>query len=236
MDELVTLRNVSRCYTMEHTQVVALANVSLDVCRGAFMAVAGPSGSGKSTLLNLIGCIDRPDEGTIHIAGQDITRLSPGRLAEVRRQMIGFVFQTFNLIPVFTVFENVEYPLLLQRMPAVERRHRVRQALASIGLEHRASHRPDLLSGGERQRVAVARAIVHRPLMVLADEPTASLDSGNALQLIDLMRRLNRELNVTFVFATHDQRLLAGVDNALHLTDGRFQLAHYGKCPAGSSA
>jgi putative ABC transport system ATP-binding protein len=221
MEELVTLRNVSRVYAMDHTRVVALADVSLDVHRGELMAVTGPSGSGKSTLLNLIGCIDQATGGSIRINGQDVTGLSVERLTALRRHTLGFVFQTVNLIPVFTAFEHVECPLLLQRIPAAERRRSALDALDSVGLGHRAGHRPDLLSGGERQRVAVARAVVHRPAMVLADEATASLDTANATQLIEVMRRLNRDLNVTFVFSTHDHRLLGGVDRIVHLTDGR---------------
>ena len=221
MDNLVILRNVGRRYPMDRSSVLALDDVSLAIRPGEFLAVAGPSGSGKSTLLNLIGCIDQPTSGSIHMEHREVTRLKPARLAEIRRRMIGFVFQTFNLIPVFTAFENVEYPLLLQRLPGGERRRRVWESLQSVGLQHRAHHRPDLLSGGERQRVAVARAVVHRPAIVLADEATASLDTRNATQLIDLMRRLNRDLNVTFVFSTHDRRLLNGVDRVIHLCDGR---------------
>lgn len=221
MKPLVCLREVGRSYPVDHTSVAALTGISLDIFQGEFMAVAGPSGSGKSTLLNLIGCIDRPTTGTVFIGDLEVNRLDGRRLGELRRQFIGFVFQSFNLIPVFTAFENVEYPLLLQRIPATERRRRAREALEGVGLEHRAGHRPDLLSGGERQRVAVARAVVHRPVLVLADEPTANLDTNNATQLIHLMRRLNRELQITFVFSTHDPRLLDGVDRIVRLTDGR---------------
>jgi len=220
LENLVSLRNAGKIYPMDRSSVAALSDVTLNIRRGEFMAVAGPSGSGKSTLLNLIGCLDRPTHGSICIENRDVTSLSAGRLAELRRRMIGFVFQAFNLIPVFTAFENVEYPLLLQGIPAVERRRRVWAALENVGLDERARHRPDLLSGGERQRVAIARAIVHRPAMVLADEATANLDSRNATQLIGLMRQLNRDLGVTFLFSTHDQRLLDGVDRVVWLTDG----------------
>jgi putative ABC transport system ATP-binding protein len=206
---------------MDHQFVSALDGISFGLDAGEFVAAAGPSGSGKSTLLHLIGCIDQPTSGSIRIDGVETHRLSPAELSEVRRRKIGFVFQTFNLIPVFTAFENVEYPLLLQRAPARERRARTMEALESVGLEHRAGHRPDLLSGGERQRVAVARAIVHRPALVLADEPTANLDTINATQLIDLMRTLNRQLGVTFLFATHDPRLLDRADRVIRLCDGR---------------
>jgi putative ABC transport system ATP-binding protein len=221
METIVSTSDLTRRYPLDHAFVAALEGVTLDLAPGEFVAVAGPSGSGKSTLLNLIGLIDRPTDGRILLEGQDTTRLGAGRLAALRRQRIGFVFQTFNLIPVFTAAENVEYPLLLSGVAGAERRRRVAEALASVGLSNRARQRPDLLSGGERQRVAVARAIVHRPALVLADEPTAALDTRNANQLIDLMRTLNRELGVTFLFSTHDPRLLDRADRVLNLCDGR---------------
>ena len=221
MDPLVSLDRVARRYPMDHSFVTALAGVSLEIAGGEFLAVAGPSGSGKSTLLNLIGCIDRPDGGAVRLDGLDTARLKPAALAALRRRKIGFVFQAFNLIPVFTAFENVEYPLLLLGVGRPERRRRVMEALESVGLEARAAHRPDLLSGGERQRVAVARAIVHRPALVLADEPTANLDTRTATQLIDLMRDLNLRTGLTFLFATHDQRLLDHARHVVALCDGR---------------
>ncbi len=221
MDALVELEHVSRRYPMDHSFVPALEDVSLGIAGGEFLAVAGPSGSGKSTLLNLIGCIDRPTSGRIRIEGTETQQMSVAELAALRRQKIGFVFQTFNLIPVLTAFENVEYPLLLQKMPRRERRERVESALESVGLAARAKHRPDLLSGGERQRVAVARAIVHRPALVLADEPTANLDTATARQLIELMRDLNGRLGITFLFSTHDQRLLDRAARIVRLCDGR---------------
>ncbi len=219
-EPLVSVESVSRRFPLDHSDVIALAEASLDVRAGEFLAIAGPSGSGKSTLLNLIGCIDRPTSGRIVIDGVDTTTLSAGRTTVLRREKIGFVFQTFNLIPVFTASENVEFPLLVQGLDARERRLRVADALESVGLAHRAHHRPDLLSGGERQRVAVARAIVHRPALVLADEPTANLDTRNATQLIDLMRDLNQRLRLTFIFSTHDQRLLEHTPRIVRLTDG----------------
>jgi putative ABC transport system ATP-binding protein len=218
---LVSVENVSRVFALDHSGVKALDDVSLDVQAGEFLAISGPSGSGKSTLLNLIGCIDRPTSGRILIEGTDTTNLSAARTTVLRREKIGFVFQTFNLIPVFTASENVEYPLLVQQVDARERRKRVAEALESVGLTARANQRPDLLSGGERQRVAVARAIVHRPALVLADEPTANLDTRNATQLIDLMRDLNRSIGLTFIFSTHDQRLLEHTPRIVRLTDGR---------------
>jgi putative ABC transport system ATP-binding protein len=218
---IVSIENVRRAFPLDHSEVTALEQVNLTVAPGEFLAISGPSGSGKSTLLNLIGCIDRPTAGRMHIDSVDTTTLSANGTTKLRREKIGFVFQTFNLIPVFTAAENVEYPLLIQQIDARERKQRVAEALASVGLSARAHHRPDLLSGGERQRVAVARAIVHRPALVLADEPTANLDTRNATQLIDLMRDLNRRLGLTFIFSTHDQRLLEHTPRIVRLTDGR---------------
>jgi putative ABC transport system ATP-binding protein len=221
MQHLVIVERVSRRYPLDHNFVTALEDVSLRIRRSEFLAITGPSGSGKSTLLNLIGCIDQPRGGRILIDGIDATALKPIEAAALRREKIGFVFQNFNLIPVLTAWENVEFPLLLGRTSNRERRDRVADALDSVGLSDRARHRPDLLSGGERQRVAVARAIVHRPALVLADEPTANLDTHTARQLIDLMRDLNRTLGVTFLFSTHDQRLLDRTDRVVQLCDGR---------------
>jgi putative ABC transport system ATP-binding protein len=220
-DALVTVEDVTRKFPLDHNAVTALNHVSLQVYAGEFLAIAGPSGSGKSTLLNLIGCIDKPTYGRILINGVDTGALSPARTTQLRRETIGFVFQTFNLIPVFTVSENVEFPLLVQGVSASDRRKRVGAALESVGLSARAHQRPDLLSGGERQRIAVARAIVHRPALVLADEPTANLDTHNATQLIDLMRDLNRSLGLTFIFSTHDQRLLEHTPRIVRLCDGQ---------------
>ena len=230
--DLVKVEAVSRRFPMDHDLgpkssdgstsnfVSALSNASLHVSAGEFLAISGPSGSGKSTLLNLIGCIDKPSAGRILIDGVDTSALKPNSMTTLRREKIGFVFQTFNLIPVFTAAENVEFPLLVQSVSAPERRKRVAEALESVGLSARANHRPDLLSGGERQRVAVARAIVHRPALVLADEPTANLDTHNATQLIDLMHDLNRRLGLTFLFSTHDARLLEHTDRIVRLCDG----------------
>jgi len=220
-DALVRVEQVTRTFPLDHSAVTALDGLDLAVTAGEFLAISGPSGSGKSTLLNLIGCIDKPTSGRILIEGVDTSRLSPAQTSVLRREKIGFVFQTFNLIPVFTAGENVEYPLLVQGFSSTERRKRVAEALENVGLSARAHHRPDLLSGGERQRVAVARAIVHRPSLVLADEPTANLDTRNATQLIDLMRDLNRTLGLTFIFSTHDQRLLEHTPRIVRLTDGR---------------
>ena len=223
MPELVRVEAVTRQFPMDHNFVRALDDVSLRVTAGEFLAISGPSGSGKSTLLNLIGCIDKPTSGRILIDGVDTSKLNPTRMTALRLEKIGFVFQTFNLIPVFTAAENVEFPLLVQGVSASERRQRVAAALESVGLSARANHRPDLLSGGERQRIAVARAIVHHPALVLADEPTANLDTHNATQLIDLMHDLNRRLGLTFIFSTHDARLLEHTDRIVRLCDGQIQ-------------
>ncbi len=220
-DALVRVEDVTRKFPLDHNAVTALDRVNIQVDGGEFLAIAGPSGSGKSTLLNLIGCIDKPTSGRILVEGVDTSKLNPIRTASLRREKIGFVFQTFNLIPVFTAGENVEYPLLIQGVSSRDRRKRVADALESVGLSARANHRPDLLSGGERQRVAVARAIVHRPALILADEPTANLDTQNATQLIDLMRDLNRSLGLTFIFSTHDQRLLEHTPRIVRLCDGQ---------------
>ena len=222
-DALVQVESVSRRFPLDHNYVTALDDASLRVAAGEFLAIAGPSGSGKSTLLNLIGCIDKPTSGRILVEGVDTSTLNPKRMAALRREKIGFVFQTFNLIPVFTAAENVEFPLLVQGISASERKTRVVAALESVGLASRANHRPDLMSGGERQRVAVARAIVHQPALVLADEPTANLDTHNATQLIDLMHDLNRRLGLTFIFSTHDARLLEHTDRIVRLCDGQVE-------------
>jgi putative ABC transport system ATP-binding protein len=222
-DALVSIEQVTRRFPLDHSSVTALDSLSLTVAAGDFLAISGPSGSGKSTLLNLIGCIDKPTSGRILIEGVDTSTLTPSQTSVLRREKIGFVFQTFNLIPVFTAAENVEYPLLVQGLDRTERRRRVAGALENVGLSARADQRPDLLSGGERQRVAIARAIVHRPALVLADEPTANLDTRNATQLIDLMRDLNETLGLTFIFSTHDQRLLEHTPRIVRLTDGRVE-------------
>jgi putative ABC transport system ATP-binding protein len=229
MEEIVNVEAVSRRFPLDTTPthhtgqrfVTALTDANLRVAAGEFLAIAGPSGSGKTTLLNLIGCIDQPTSGRILVDGVDTSKLKPAKMSALRREKIGFVFQTFNLIPVFTAAENVEYPLLIQGVSSGERRRRVAEALESVGLSARAQQRPDLLSGGERQRVAVARAIVHRPTLVLADEPTANLDTQNATQLIDLMHGLNRRIGLTFIFSTHDARLLEHTERIVRLTDGQ---------------
>ena len=217
---VIRLEGVAKSYRLGRVQVPALAAVSLDVARGDFLALAGPSGSGKSTLLNLIGCIDKPDSGRVIVDGADVTAIPLHRLAATRRDVLGFVFQTFNLIPVLTAYENVEYPLLLRGLGRGERRERAGHWLEQVGLTAQARQRPDQLSGGQRQRVAIARAMVGDPKIVLADEPTANLDSETSAKILDLLQRLNAETRTTFVFATHDSALIARAPRCVRLHDG----------------
>jgi putative ABC transport system ATP-binding protein len=217
---LIRLLDVTRTYPLGRVKVRALTGVSLDVDRGDFLALAGPSGSGKTTLLNLIGCIDKPDSGRILIDGVDVTAVPLHRLAATRRDTLGFIFQTFNLIPVLTAYENVEYPLLLQHVPAAERRKRVLDWLEQVGLSDQARQRPDQLSGGQRQRVAIARAMAGQPKLVLADEPTANLDSVTAAKILDLLETLNARTGCTFIFATHDPALMSRARRCVRMHDG----------------
>jgi putative ABC transport system ATP-binding protein len=219
---IVSVEDVTRVYTLGKSEVHALRGVSLEVQEGEFLSVAGPSGSGKTTLLNLIGCVDTPTTGRVVVGGDDTTRLSERALTELRLHRIGFIFQTFNLVPVLTVFQNVEFPLLLQGgHGSKERRARVNALLEATGLSEHARHRPSELSGGQRQRVAVARALVTRPALVLADEPTANLDSQTGANIIDLMREMNRRDGTTFVFSTHDAKVMAHANAIVRIADGR---------------
>lgn len=218
---ILTARGVSRTYTQGQVRVAAVTGVDLSVDAGAFVALAGPSGSGKSTLLHLLAGLDRPDEGQILFAGTDLAALSEDQRTAIRRSELGVVFQAFNLVPVLTASENVEYGLWLAGVPRSARRARVDRALAAVGLGHRAAHRPDHLSGGERQRVAIARALVNDPKVILADEPTASLDSVTGLQIVQLLFDLNQSRGTTFVLATHDQAVMARAPRVVALADGR---------------
>jgi putative ABC transport system ATP-binding protein len=210
-----------KTYRQGAVRVPALNGVDLAISAGEFVVVAGASGSGKSTLLHLLGGLDRPDEGQVLFDGADLASLSERERTSMRRNRLGFVFQSFNLVPVLTAFENVEYGLWLGGMPRSERRRRVEQALDAVGLAERMRHRPDHLSGGERQRVALARALVHEPAAILADEPTASLDSRTGGEIVELFIRLNASRGTTFVFATHDQAIIARAPRVLYLRDGR---------------
>lgn len=218
---LLEARGLRRTYTLGHVEVAALRGVDFRLERGELAVIAGPSGSGKSTLLNLLGCLDEPDEGSVAFEGRDLGRASAAERTLYRRRRLGFLFQAFHLVPVLSAFENVEYPLLIDGVGRGERRRRVLAALAEVGLEQRAAHRPDRLSGGERQRVALARALVHDPVLVLADEPTASLDSVTGGAVIDLLTRLNAERGVSFLVATHDPAIMARAPRVVRLADGR---------------
>jgi putative ABC transport system ATP-binding protein len=222
---VVQVENVVKEYQLGEQRVTALKRVSLAIEQGVFMAVAGPSGSGKTTLLNLIGCIDTPSEGRILIDGDDVAGRTPDELANLRNRTIGFIFQTFNLLPVLTAAENVEYPLLRRDdVNAEERGKRVRQYLELVGLGAHMDRRPNQLSGGQRQRVAIARALAVGPRIVLADEPTANLDRKTGDEILQLMRSLNKRLGTTFIFSTHDKRVMAMADRLVRMEDGEVTL------------
>jgi len=218
--EVAKTEHVTRTYTVGKIETQALRGVSLAIENGEFAALVGPSGSGKTTLLQLLGCLDRPTSGRVLINGQDVSQLNRNQRADIRRGTIGFIFQFFALIPTLTAYENVELPLLLTGKPPAERKERVTGLLQSVGLPERANHRPDQLSGGEQQRVAVARALATNPSMILADEPTANLDTANGEAVMETMVRLNQETGVTFVFATHDPRVIQYARRIITLRDG----------------
>lgn len=218
---VVRIENVCKDYLLGDQKVQALKNISLSFDPGVFLAIAGPSGSGKTTLLNLIGCIDTPSSGRIFINDQDISGRTADQLADLRNRTIGFVFQTFNLLPVLSASENVEYPLLQRAdVSREERRKRVAYFLDIVGLSRFADHRPNQLSGGQRQRVAIARALVIRPSIVLADEPTANLDHKTGEEILALMKKINRSFKTTFIFSTHDKRVIAKADRLVRIEDG----------------
>lgn len=220
-DTVIDTHNISRIYNPTTIPVYAIRHVHLHIRRGEFTALVGPSGSGKTTLLNLIGGLDRPDEGQIMINGTNITSLGAGKLIDFRLHNIGFVFQSFNLIPVLTARENAEFIMLLQGRSRKERDERMRQLFRQIDLEDKMDRRPGELSGGQQQRVAVARALASKPQFILADEPTANLDSKSASNLLDIMDKLNREENMTFLFSTHDQRVIERARRVVTLVDGQ---------------
>ena len=222
---LFELSNIHRNFALGETRVHALRGVDLTISRGESVAIWGPSGSGKSTLLNLLGLIDAPDEGTVRFEGRDARTLSDDALTDCRNRKIGFVFQGFNLVLVLTALENVMLPLQIQGLEGGAARRRAGEWLARVGLERFAGFRPDKLSGGQRQRVAIARALVTGPALVIADEPTANLDSENSRAVIDLLQHLNAETGVTCVFSTHDPRLLEHVPRRVRLVDGRIEEA-----------
>ncbi len=219
---IVRLENVSKRYRLGEQEVTALADLSLAIDEGEFAALAGPSGSGKTTALNLIGCIDTASSGRVVVDGHDVSGRTPDELAELRAKTLGFIFQTFNLLPVLSAEENVEYPLVnIQRLPRAERRERVAYFLNMVGLSRFAGHRPNQLSGGQRQRVAIARALATHPRIVLADEPTANLDHQSGEGILQLMKHINETAGTTFIFSTHDARVMAMASRLIRISDGR---------------
>ncbi len=218
--EIVKTENVRKVYRLGKTYIEALKRVNLRIEEGKMICIMGPSGSGKSTLLHIIGAIDYPTEGKVFVYNTDLSNLDDSQLAEFRNKVIGFIFQAFNLIPVLTAYENVEYPLLLQRMTRRERKRRVEEILESTGIKHLANQRPNELSGGERQRVAIARALVTNPKIVIADEPTANLDHKTGSMILELMKDLNTRYKTTFIFSTHDPLVSKYADEVIQLMDG----------------
>lgn len=218
---LIKVTNLIKDYRLGKTVVHALRGIDMEIEKGEFMAVAGPSGSGKTTFLNLIGCLDTPTEGEVFIAEQNINEYSESQKTTLRREKLGFIFQTFNLIPVLTAYENVELPLLLTKKDSDYRKERIDSILEMVGLKEYAKHRPDELSGGQRQRVAIARAIISKPEIIIADEPTANLDTETGNNIIRIMKTLNEKENTTFVFSTHDPRMMQHVSRKVDIVDGK---------------
>lgn len=222
-NEIISISHLTKRFKMGTGMFTALNDVTLSFAQGEFAGLVGPSGSGKTTLLNIIGSLDAPTEGEAVVLGQPISKLSHKEAAALRNNHIGFIFQTYNLLPVYSVFENVEFSLLLQHADSATRTKAVMEALDWVGLADKAQSRPSQLSGGECQRVAIARAMVKRPTLVLADEPSANLDAQNSHHIVQTMKRLNRELNTTFLFATHDEKVMQYLDRIIHLRDGRVE-------------
>jgi putative ABC transport system ATP-binding protein len=221
---LIKTKELVKTYSIGEHRLVALNQVSLNFEKGEFAGLVGPSGSGKTTLLNIVGSLDTPTQGSAEVMGREVESLSHKQAAALRNQHIGFIFQTFNLLPVYTVFENVEFPLLLLGLTAEERNEKTMQALEWVGLAARARSKPAQLSGGESQRVAVARAVVKKPAIILADEPTANLDAENSHNILQTMEQLNRELRTTFIFATHDEKVIQYLRRKITLIDGKVAL------------
>ncbi len=221
---IAKLENIHKVYHIGKIDFPALRGISFSVEEGEFLSIAGPSGSGKTTVLNLVGCLDKPSRGKIFLEGKDITALPTSKLADVRRKNIGFVFQTFNLIPVLTAMENVEFPLILEgRHESKERRYLVEEILTEVGLKDFIHRRPNEMSGGQQQRVAVARALVKKPKLVLADEPTANLDSVTGEEILQLMLELNQKTSTTFIFSTHDKMVMDFARRIIRLRDGKIE-------------
>ncbi|NQT58417.1 MAG: ABC transporter ATP-binding protein [Bacteroidetes bacterium] len=219
---IVSLKEVKKTYPLGKTEVHAVNGVSFDIVRGDFISIAGPSGSGKSTILNMIGCIDVPTAGTVELNGQITSRLTDREITELRHKFVGFIFQSFNLIPVLNVYENIEFPLLLGKntVEPKQRREWTEYLIEEVGLTDWAKHRPNELSGGQRQRVAIARSLATKPELVLADEPTANLDSETSESIIGLMKKINKEMNTTFIFSTHDPTIMDLAEHIIKLKDG----------------
>jgi putative ABC transport system ATP-binding protein len=224
MSTVIETKNLCRTFGEGETQVVALDQVNIKIAAGEFTAITGPSGSGKTTLLQLIGGLDEPAAGDVFLSGTNIALMSGSQLSDFRRDHIGFIFQSYNLIPVLSAEENIEYIMLLQGVSTQARKKRVQEMLALVGLEGLGDRRPAQLSGGQQQRVAVARAMASKPNIILADEPTANLDSTTGISLIEVMRELNKQLGMTFVFSTHDHKIMDRADRLIHLEDGVIQL------------
>ena len=223
MTTVIETKNLNRRFGSGETEVVALDNVSIEIEAGEFTAIIGPSGSGKTTLMHLIGGLDNPDSGSVNLSGSNIASMTGNELSDFRRDHIGFIFQAYNLIPVLSAKENIEYIMLLQGVAPAERRQRVNEMLALVGLEGLGDRRPAQLSGGQQQRVAVARAMASNPDIILADEPTANLDSITGVSLLEVMRELNQTRNMTFVFSTHDDKIMERATRLIHLSDGKIQ-------------
>lgn len=219
-DKIIIIENLNKRFPVGNGEFTALKNLNLEFKKGEFAGIVGPSGSGKTTLLNIIGSLDSPTEGQATVLGKRISDLSHKESAQLRNLYIGFIFQVYNLLPVYTVFENVEFALILQKIGAAERKKRVMEALEWVGLQDMAQKKPSKLSGGEGQRVAIARAMVKKPILVLADEPTANLDAKNAHAIMKTMKDLNHELQTTFLFSTHDEKVMSYLDRLVHLDDG----------------
>lgn len=218
---VITIRNLVKHFPVGGDFFTALKDVDLTLSKGEFMGLIGPSGSGKTTLLNIIGGLDSPSEGQVSVLGKALDNTSHGKRAKLRREYMGFIFQSYNLLPVYTVFENVELPLILNKINPQERQKKVAEAVEWVGLSDKINSRPAMLSGGECQRTAIARAIVHQPALILADEPTANLDAENSHHIMKIMVRLNKELATSFVFATHDEKIMGYLHRILHLEDGK---------------
>jgi len=219
-DTVISLRDISRIYDLGEVRVEALKGVSLDITRGQFVAIMGTSGSGKSTMLNILGCLDRPTSGTYHLDGIDVSTFSPAQRADIRNQKIGFIFQSFNLLPRTSVWENIEAPMLYSGVPKAERARRIEGAMKVVGIPEKAKALPNQLSGGQQQRVAVARALVNEPAILLADEPTGNLDSATSEEIMRFLQNLNREKGITLLMVTHEHDIAAYATRVIHMKDG----------------